>query len=273
MATLYLVATPIGNLEDITLRALRVLKEVALIAAEDTRTTRRLLNYYDIKTRCTSYHDHNSKTKTTMLLETLKTQDVALVSEAGMPGISDPGQELVLAATSAGVQVIPIPGASAVTASLALSGLPPDGALVLGFLPRRKRDRLRLLESLVSHPYTTLVFEAPHRLGDSLQDMIAVLGNREIIVCRELTKVHEEVFRGDISEAIEHFTTPKGEFTILIAGSVQTPGSVNTDWARDELQRLKDQGYKAKESVSAVVLATGLSRKVAYRMWLDVRSP
>ena len=273
MATLYLVATPIGNLEDITLRALRVLKEVALIAAEDTRTTRRLLNYYSIKTRCTSYHDHNRNTKTAMLLGTLKTQDVALVSEAGMPGISDPGQELVLAATSAGVRVVPIPGASAVTASLALSGLPSAGALVLGFLPRRKGDRLRLLESLVSHPYTTLVFEAPHRLRHSLEDMMAVLGDREIIVCRELTKVYEEVFRGAVSQAIEHFATPKGEFTVVVTGATQRPSPTNLEWARDELRRLKEQGYKARESVSAVVLATGLSRKDAYRMWLDVRSP
>jgi len=208
MAVLYIVATPIGNLEDITLRALRVLREVGLIAAEDTRTTRKLLNRYDITTPLTSYHEHNRAAKIPILMEALETKDVALVSEAGMPGISDPGYELILEAISAGVPIVPIPGASAVTSSLAISGLPAGEFLFLGFLPRRKGERRDLLESLVEQPYTIVLFEAPHRLQGSLEDVLAVLGDRDIAVCRELTKVHEEVFRDTVSRPWLTSATP-----------------------------------------------------------------
>ena len=278
MAVLYIVATPIGNLEDITLRALRVLREVGLIAAEDTRTTRKLLNHYDIKTPLTSYHEHNRRAKIPLLMETLKTKDVALVSEAGMPGISDPGYELVLEAIKGGVPVVPIPGASAVTTSLAVSGLPAERFLFLGFLPRRKVERRHLLESLKTQPHTIVAFEAPHRLLSSLEDMLAVLEDRHIAVCRELTKVHEEVFRGTISHALAHFgdpqrsATPRGEFTLILTGASAAEVARDMDWARDELRRLKGEGIKASKAVAMVARATDSHRRDVYRLWLEIES-
>ncbi len=274
MAVLYIVATPIGNLEDITLRALRVLREVGLIAAEDTRTTRKLLNRYDITTPLTSYHEHNRAAKIPILMEALETKDVALVSEAGMPVISDPGRELVLEAISAGVPIVPILGASAVTSSLAISGLPAGEFLFLGFLPRRKGERRDLLESLVEQPYTIVLFEAPHRLQGSLEDVLAVLGDRDIAVCRELTKVHEEVFRDTVSQALAHFSNPRGEFTLVIGGAppskaVRDPAK-DIEQARDELGRLKSQGLKAREAVALVARALGLPRRDVYKLWLDI---
>ena len=273
MAVLYVVATPIGNLEDVTLRALRVLKEVGLIAAEDTRTTRVLLSHYGIKTRLTSYHHHNRVTKIPYLMEALQSKDVALVSEAGVPGISDPGYDLVLEAIKVGVPVVPIPGASAVTASLAVSGLPVEGALFLGFLPRRKGDRRRLLESLKTVPRTIVAFEAPHRLCSSLEDALAALGDRDLAVCRELTKVYEEVFWGTVSQALAHFAEPRGEFTLVIGGAPVTMAVGDPDWARDELRLLKGRGLKAKEAVAIVARASGLPRREVYRLWLSAEPP
>ena len=216
---LYVVATPIGNLEDITLRALRVLGEVQLIAAEDTRTARKLLNRYDIKTRLTSYFEHNKKNKMPVLLETLEEQDIALISEAGTPGISDPGYELIKGAIERGFQVIALPGPSAVTTAMAASGLPADQFVYLGFLPRKKGEKRRLLESVSTEPRTIICFESPYRVVDSLQAMLEKLGERNVAVCRELTKLYEEVFRGTLSEAVEHFHKPRGEFTIVIQGT------------------------------------------------------
>ena len=279
MPALYVVATPIGNLEDVTLRALRVLGEVGLIAAEDTRTTRKLLNHYSIKTPLTSYHDHNRKLKIPLLMEALETRDVALVSEAGMPGISDPGYDLVLAALSSGVRVLPIPGPSAVTTALAVSGLPAEGFLFLGFLPRRSGQRRLVLESIKRQPFSVVVFEAPHRLRASLKDGIDVLGDRPIAVCRELTKVHEEVFRGTMSEAHAHFSEPggpekpRGEFTLVIGGASSITPVADLDWAKGEIQRLKAQGLKAKDSVAAVSHASGLSKREVYRLWLSAGPP
>ncbi len=218
MPKLYLVATPIGNLEDITLRALRVLREVGLIAAEDTRRTKRLLSAYKIKTPLTSYHEHNKRTKLPRLLKTLEEKDVALVSEAGMPGINDPGYELVLAASEQGIEVVPIPGPSAIPTALAVSGLTTEKFIHLGFLPRKKGERKRLFRSLAEETKTMVAFETPHRLLSSLADLREVLGERKIAVCRELTKLHEEIFRGTPSQAIEHFREPKGEFTLVIEG-------------------------------------------------------
>ena len=270
MGALYIVATPIGNLEDITLRSLRVLREVGLIAAEDTRTTRKLLNRYDIKVPLTSYHEHNRTRKIPLLLEALKTTDVALVSEAGMPVISDSGYELVAAAIEGDVQVIPVPGASAVTASLVASGLPSDEFLFLGFLPRRARERRRLLESIRTQTCTVVVFEAPHRFHESLQDALDVIGDRRIAVCRELTKLHEEVFRGTVSEAIAHFAEPRGEMTLVIAGAAAADLVKDLDGAREELRRLKGQEIKAKEAVGAVAAATGISKREVYKLWLGI---
>ena len=271
MAVLYLVATPIGNLEDITLRALRVLKEVELIAAEDTRTTRKLLNRYRIETRCVSYHEHNRALRIPQLIESLRTKDVALVSEAGMPGISDPGYELVREAVKSGFEVIPIPGASAVTAALAASGLPAGGARFLGFLPRRKSDRRRCLESLRMDTNTVVAFESPHRLRASLEDAFEVLGDRDMAIFRELTKLHEEVFRGTISQAHEHFTQPKGEFTLVIAGAAEVRKGGDLELARDELKRLKEKGLKAKQAVATVARETGNARRDVYRIWLSLK--
>jgi 16S rRNA (cytidine1402-2'-O)-methyltransferase len=216
---LYVVATPIGNLEDITLRALRVLGEVQLIAAEDTRTARKLLNRYDIKTRLTSYFEHNKKNKMPFLLETLEGQDIALISEAGTPGISDPGYELIKGAIEKGFQVVALPGASAVTTAMAASGLPADQFIYLGFLPRKKGEKRRLLESVSTEPRTIICFESPYRMVDSLEAMLEKLGERNVAVCRELTKLYEEVFRGTLSEAVKHFRKPRGEFTIVIQGT------------------------------------------------------
>jgi 16S rRNA (cytidine1402-2'-O)-methyltransferase len=216
---LYVIATPIGNLEDITLRALRVLGEVQLIAAEDTRTARKLLNRYDIKTRLTSYFEHNKRMKTPAILEILEDQDIALISDAGMPGISDPGYELIKGAIEKDIQVVVLPGSSAVTTAVAVSGLPTDQFVYLGFLPRKKGEKRTLLASVKDEPRTLVCFESPYRIGDSLQAILEVLGDRNISVCRELTKIHEEVFRGSASSAIKHFQKPRGEFTVVIQGT------------------------------------------------------
>jgi 16S rRNA (cytidine1402-2'-O)-methyltransferase len=221
MPSLYVIATPIGNLEDISLRALRLLREVKLIAAEDTRKTRHLLNAYNIKTPLISYHEHSKKAKLDYLLDYLEKEDLALVSEAGMPGLSDPGYELIVAAIEGEIPVVPIPGASAVITALVVSGLPTDQFLYLGFLPRRKGQRQRLLSSIVDEPRTIVAFETPHRLKESLSDIEVALGNRRVSVCRELTKVHEEIFRGRVSQAREHFVEPRGEFSLVIEGKTR----------------------------------------------------
>ena len=270
MGTLYVVATPIGNLEDITLRALRVLDQVALIAAEDTRTTRKLLTRHGIRTPVTAYHDHTSPAKIGELLKSLETSDMALVSEAGMPGISDPGRDLVGLAAASGVQVVPVPGASAPAAALAVSGLPSDQCLFLGFLPRKKGDRVRLLESVSDEPYTLVVFEAPHRILASLSDIREVLGDRHLVVCREMTKIHEEVYRGSVSKALSHFLEPRGEFTVVIAGAAPESPAVDIEAVRKELQVLKDQGTKARGAVAAVAKASGMPKREVYKLWLEV---
>jgi len=268
MPNLYIVATPIGNLEDISLRALRILSQVSLIAAEDTRKTKRLLTAYGIKTPLTSYHEHNKKTKLLYLLHCLQAQDVALVSEAGMPGISDPGYQLVVAASEQGIPIVPIPGASVLVTALAVSGLPTDQFVYLGFLPRRKGQRKRLLEQIAEEERTILAFEAPHRLLSALEDILAVLGDRRIAICRELTKIHEEVFRGTASQALAHFAEPKGEFTLVIAGKGQKrPPAEDFE---DELRRLYQKGLSAKEAISQVAKATGASKKELYRLWLKL---
>lgn len=232
---LYVIATPIGNLEDITLRALRVLGEVQLIAAEDTRTARKLLNRYDIKTRLTSYYEHNKKNKMPVLLEMLEEQDIALISEAGTPGISDPGYELIKGAIEKGYQVVVLPGPSAVTTAVAASGLPADQFIYLGFLPRKKGEKRRLLGSVSSEPRTIVCFESPHRVGDSLSAMLETLGDRSIAVCREMTKLHEEVYRGLLSMAAKHFQKPRGEFTIVIQGTGNLKKSLRK--ARDKSKK------------------------------------
>ncbi|MCJ7515168.1 MAG: 16S rRNA (cytidine(1402)-2'-O)-methyltransferase [Dehalococcoidia bacterium] len=265
--SLYVVATPIGNLEDISLRALRLLKQVKLIAAEDTRTTRQLLNFYDIKTPLTSYHEHNKRAKLAYLLDCLKEKDVALVSEAGMPGLSDPGYELIAAAIEHGIPVVPIPGASAVITALAVSGLPTDQFLYLGFLPRRQGARRRLLKSVAEEPRTMVAFEAPHRLLETLSDAMEILGDRKVAVCRELTKVYEEIFRGNLSQAIKHFTQPRGEFTLVIQGKAEQEPEISRQ-IETELQKLYRQGARAKEAVARLSESSGISKKKIYQAWL-----
>jgi 16S rRNA (cytidine1402-2'-O)-methyltransferase len=271
MPALYVVATPIGNLEDVTLRAIRVLKEVKLIAAEDTRKTKRLLDRYGIQTPMTSYYEHNKMAKLGYLLRFLETDDLALVSEAGMPGISDPGYELVVAAAKQGVRVVPIPGPSAITAAVAVSGLPTDQFTYLGFLPRKKSERIGLLERVSREPKTLVAFEAPHRLTDALNDMLEVLGDRRIAIVRELTKLHEEVFRGTVSEAAEHFQEPRGEFTIVIEGGQKEAKPVLTAEVENEIRSLQQQGVPAREAIAGLSITTGLTRKELYLAWLAVK--
>jgi len=269
MSSLYVVATPIGNLEDISLRAIRILKEVTLIAAEDTRSTRYLLKRYGIKTQLTSYHEHTTRNKLEFVLNCLQDKDVALVSEAGMPGLSDPGYELINAAIEQGVPVVPIPGASAVITALVVSGLPANQFLYLGFLPRRKGERRRLLQSLVDKPWTMVAFEAPHRISQTLADALEIFGDRRIAVCRELTKLNEEIFRGTLGEALAHFQHPKGEFTLVLAGSAGKEPQV-TAQILDEMATLYKQGVKAKEAVAQLSKKTGLPKKKLYQAWLSL---
>lgn len=270
MAVLYVVATPIGNLEDISQRALRILREVKLIAAEDTRKTKRLLTHYDIRTPLTSYYEHNKMTKLDYILEQLLKNDVALVSDAGMPGISDPGYELISAAAKQDIQVVPIPGPSAIISALAVSGLPTDSFKFIGFLPPRSSARQKALENVSDEPGTIIALEAPHRIHAALDDILLVLGDRRITVCRELTKLHEEVFRGTVSQAISHFTNPRGEFTLVIEGKGADAKPELTGDIEAMLRKLYLKGTPAKEAVAAVAGETGLKRKALYQKWLEL---
>jgi 16S rRNA (cytidine1402-2'-O)-methyltransferase len=265
--SLYLVATPIGNLEDISLRALRILREVKLIAAEDTRRTKQLLTAYDIKTPLTSYHERNKLTKLDYILNRLKDGDVALVSDAGMPAISDPGYELIVACAQQGIPVIPIPGPSVVITALAVSGLDTGQFIYLGFLPHKASARRHLLQSVAGEYATIVVLESPHRLLAALNDILHVLGDRRVAVCRELTKVYEEVFRGRISQAIGHFTEPRGEFTLVIEGKKEEKPQL-TEAIEKQLKYMRRSGIAAKEAVAKVAGETGLSRKELYQAWL-----
>lgn len=269
MPTLYVVATPIGNLEDMTLRAVRILREVNLIAAEDTRKTVRLLNHYDIKTPMTSYYEHNKMTKLDYMLQCLESGDVALVSEAGTPGISDPGYELVVAAAEKNIPVITVPGASSVVSALSVSGLATDRFTFLGFLPRKAGARLKLLESVANDPGTLIIMESPRRLNKTLEDILNSLGDRRMAVCRELTKLHEETFRGTVGEVIHHFSEPRGEFTLVIDGKEKINRPEVTSDIKIDLQKLKESGFTAKDAIAEISAETGISRKELYRIWLD----
>ena len=271
MPTLYVVATPIGNLEDITLRAIRILGEVGLIAAEDTRTTRRLLSRYDIHTQLTSYNEHNSARKLPAILAALADGDVALVSDAGTPGISDPGLALVKAAAEEGVSVVSIPGPSAVVTALAVSGMPADRFLFLGFLPRRRADRRKLLVSASALPYTLVTFESPHRLRDTLADMLDTLDDRQVAALREATKLHEEIFRGTISDCLSHFVEPRGEFTLVVEAGKPEAAPPSTAEVEAMLLDMLRAGVPAREARERAAAETGLPRREIYRLWLGVR--
>ena len=270
MPCLYVAATPIGNLEDITLRALRALEESGLIAAEDTRTTGRLLRHYGIETPLVSFNEHNQKSRTPEILARLATEDVALVTDAGMPGISDPGLYLVEAARGQGADVVPIPGPSAVTAAVAASGIPSRSFLFLGFLPRRRADRRRALEAVSGEEHALVMFEAPHRLKASLEDMLDCLGDREMAVCREMTKFHEEIFRGTVSQAMVHFSEPRGEMTVVIAPPAQVEDAVDDGQIKERLSVLKAEGLRAREAVAKVAASLGASKNQVYRVWLEL---
>ncbi len=275
MPTLYLVATPIGNLEDITLRALRILREVPTIAAEDTRRTRQLLSHYGISKHLISYHEHNKRQREALLLEKLAEGDVALVSDAGTPLINDPGAELVRAALAAGHRVVPIPGASAPIAALIASGLPADAFLYLGYLPRKSKERRAVLQSVAELPYTLIFLETPHRLAAALADLATVLGaERPIAVARELTKQHEEILRGTIGEMVAHFAEnePRGEFTLVVGGA---PAESKT-WSAEQVETAIAEGLKAGESPSSlarrIAAQSGWRRNRVYEKILQSQS-
>lgn len=273
MGTLYLVATPIGNLEDISLRALRILKEAGRIAAEDTRHTRRLLERYEIPARLISYHEHNKITRLDEVLAALQEGDVALVSDAGTPGLNDPGYELVRAALAAGFPVSPVPGPSAPIAALVASGLPTDSFLFSGYLPRRGVERRRFLEGLARQPHTLIFLETPHRLIEALEDLLAVLGDRPLAAARELTKIHEEFLRGTISSVLAHYhlDEPRGEYTLVVGGAA----SMAAIWTEAELTRALQSelevGESSKQLVERLAAAAGWRKKDVYRLLVDLK--
>jgi 16S rRNA (cytidine1402-2'-O)-methyltransferase len=269
---LFVVATPIGNLADITLRAIRTLSDVDVIAAEDTRTTRKLLVHHGIRTPLVSYHEHNESMRTPELLARLEGgESVALVSEAGTPSISDPGYRLVDACIAAGVTVEPVPGASAILAAVVVSGLPSDSFVFEGFLPRRGAERRKRLTELASERRTLVLFEAPHRLDATLQDMADTLGDRRAALCRELTKLHEEVRRESLSElAASIRTSPvKGELVLVVEGALDAEPDL--DAALDETLSRIAAGASVRESTRAVAQERGVPRRALYDRVLEQR--
>jgi len=274
MGTLYLVATPIGNLEDISARGIRILKEVRLIAAEDTRHTAKLLNHFDINTPSTSYFEHNKKKKLKKVLRALEKGDVALVSDAGTPGLNDPGFLLVRAALDAGHTVSPIPGPTAPIAALVVSGLPTDRFLYLGYLPRKSGERQRAIREARDLSYTLIFFETPHRMVDSLEDLQAILGDRDIAVAGELTKMYEDVFRGTITQARDYFTRQpaRGEYTLVIAGQTKEGVRWEEDRLVDTLKERLAGETPPSEIARKVSELSGWPRRKVYRLLTDLQS-
>ena len=279
------MGTPIGNLEDITLRALRILREVNLIACEDTRRTRKLLSKYNIRTPLTSYFEHNKITKADFLIRRLtEGKNIALVSDAGMPGISDPGYFIIQKVLKENISIIPIPGPTAFVSSLVISGLPTDSFAFEGFLPSRKKARCDRLKELKSEKRTIIFYEAPHRLIPTLKDILEILGIREVSLTRELTKRFEETFRGRVSEAIEKFTPPlhagagftkpKGEFTIILKGA-QEKEILKEKWQNlpilDHLKLvMKEENLSKKETIKKVAQLRGIPKREVYRVSLKI---
>jgi 16S rRNA (cytidine1402-2'-O)-methyltransferase len=273
MGKLHLVATPIGNLEDISARALRILRESILIAAEDTRHTGVLLKHFEIKTPLTSYFEHNKLQKLDKILEQLSKGDVALVSDAGTPAVNDPGYELIRAALAAGFDVSPVPGPSALISALSASGLPTDSFLYLGYLPHKKNERQKFISQVESLTYTLIFLESPHRIVDSLEDLFTVLGDRQICVAREMTKMFEEFWRGKITGALEHFKSqpPRGEFTLVVAGKSKAESAL---WTEEELRvaiqiELK-KNKSAKEISAELSKISGWNKKDVYKKTCEV---
>ena len=267
MGTLYIVPTPIGNLEDITLRALRILREVALIAAEDTRTSRVLTRHFQIDTPMTSYHDHNKESKFEQILTALETGDVALISDAGTPGLSDPGYVLIRHAIERGYPVVPLPGANAITTALVGSGLPTDRFLFVGFLPRKPAALDELLQELADRRETVIAFESPYRLASSLEAIENVMGkDRQICVAREISKRFEEFFRGSAGEALERFLreNPKGEVTLLIAGADPAESIWNESQVATALRQRLAAGESRSRAAKAIAKVSGWSKSAVY---------
>lgn len=273
MGTLFLVATPIGNLEDISARALRVLGEVDLILAEDTRHTGKLLKHYQISTPLKSYFEHNKLARLDSVLARLAQGDLALVSDAGTPALNDPGYELVCAALEAGHSVSPVPGASAPVAALVASGLPTDRFLYLGYLGRRTAERKRQLAEVRQLPYTLIFLETPHRLLAALADLMVELGERRIAVARELTKLHEEIYRGSISEAMDHFEAqrPRGEITLVIEGASPDVDQWSLEQVQDALQDGLMRGESPSSLARTVAVQSGWKRREIYRIVMEIK--
>lgn len=273
MGTLFLVATPIGNLEDITLRALRILGEVNLVAAEDTRRTRKLFDRFEIRTPLQSYHEHNKASRLPALLSSLEAGDVALVSDAGTPGLSDPGYELVRAALDAGHAVVPIPGPSAPVAALVASGLSTEAFVFAGYLPRRAAERQRALRELADERRTLILFETPHRLQASLRALAEQFGpDRPAALCRELTKLHEQILRGSLGELRERFQQerPRGEITLVIAGRPAEPRWPSAE-VRQALHECLAAGQTAAQAAREVAARSGWARGEVYRLAMEER--
>lgn len=270
---LYIVPTPIGNLDDITLRALRVLKEAEWIAAEDTRHTQHLLAHFGIKTALTSYHDHNERDKARLLVERLRSgASIALVSDAGTPAISDPGYRIVVDAIRAGIEVVPLPGASALTTALSASGLPTGRFLFEGFLPAKAQERKAKLQTLRREAATLVFYEAPHRLLDSLAEMLKIFGDRKIAVARELTKIHEEFLRGKLSEVVRALADRdiKGEIVIMVHGA-SGEAQVSDEELHGTIRQLAANGMGVKEIAELLGERYGLAKKEVYKLALDLK--
>ena len=272
MSTLYLVATPIGNLEDISQRALNILRQVDWIAAEDTRHTGNLLKHYDIRTSMISFHEHSKQSKLSQLIGLLDEGDLALVSDAGTPVISDPGYELIQQALAAGHQVSPIPGPSAPISALISSGLPADKFLYLGYLPRKSSTRKQFLMEIANLPFTLIFFVTPHRLEAALEDLLEVLGDREMAVGREITKLHEEFFRGTISAALAHFTSTqiRGEITLVVTGQANQTPSWSEAQVRAAIKDQKAQGIPPSQIASQVASESKWPRRKIYQMTIEM---
>ena len=273
---LYVVGTPIGNLDDLTFRALATLKKVSLIAAEDTRHTGKLLQHFDISTPQISYHEHNRLSRLDELLNILSQgQDIALVTDAGMPGISDPGYELIKACIEAKIEVVPIPGVTAVITALAVSGLPTERFCFEGFLPGKAKLRQERLESLKTETRTMVFYEAPHKLIKTLEDLGETFGpTRKIVLGRELTKLYEEIWRGTIAEAINLYRenkTPKGEFTIVVMGNDQADNiQLSDEELKRELQQIIERGVSRSQASRQLAQVTNLSRSRLYKLALEI---
>lgn len=269
MGTLYLVATPIGNLEDMSPRAIRVLREASLIAAEDTRHTGKLLKHFQIETPITSYFEHNKLSKLDFILEKLSTGDVALVSDAGTPAVNDPGYELVQAALAANHEVRPVPGPSAPITALTVSGLPTDSFLYLGYLPHKTSERHRRLEEVESQPYTLVFLESPYRVVEALEDIVTILGDRRICVAREMTKMFEEYWRGDVKGAVAYFKSQpaRGEFTLVVEGKTTDE---NEKWTVERLQSAIETELRNEKSAKEISIElakqSGWNKKEVYAL-------